>query len=105
MLAIIVSACGGGESTKVVDPNKKMGTILKRQIDGLKDGEFIVFSAFCTKNIDKDTEAQLRATGAEIRKLVDNYIIASATKEQTYAIASLPFVERLEGSSLGTFRK
>lgn len=101
-----VVGCGdGGSSVKSVDPGKKMGGILKRAVDGLKDAEQAPFTAFCTRQIDKAMEETINATGVEIVKVVDNYFNAKGTKENIYKLASLPFIERLEGTKFDSFKK
>ena len=96
---------GGGASVKTVDPGKKMGSILKRSVDNSGKDEQVPFTGFCTSTIDKTLEDQINATGVEVIKVVENYFVAKGNKEQVYKIASLTFVERLEGTKFDTYKK
>lgn len=106
--AVTLVGCGGGDGTpvaKTVDPGKKMGSILKRAVDGAGAGEKVPFTGFCTSKIAKEMEEEINKTGVEVAKVVDNYFVARGSKEEIYKIASLTFVERLEGTKFDSFKK
>lgn len=96
---------GGGTTTKTVDPGKKMGSILKRSVDNAGKDDKVPFTGFCTGKIDKALEDQINATGIEVIKIVDNYFVAKGGKEEVYKVASLTFVERLEGTKFESYKK
>lgn len=106
--AFVMTGCGGGDGTttvKAVDPGKKMGSILKRSVDNAGAAEKVPFTGFCTSKIDKAMEEEITKTGVEVAKVVDNYFVARGSKEEVYKIASLTFVERLEGTKFDSFKK
>lgn len=106
--AFTLVGCGGGDSApivKTIDPSKKMGSILKRSVDGTGIGEKVPFTGFCTSKITKEMEDEIGKTGVEVAKVVDNYFVARGSKEEVYKIASLTFVERLEGTKFDSFKK
>jgi len=96
---------GGGTTIRTVDPGKKMGSILKRSVDNSGKDDSVPFTGFCTTKIDKALEEQINATGVEVIKVVDNYFVAKGNKDQVYKVASLTFVERLEGTKFDTYKK